>query len=377
MSISRISIALVLIISVHVPLVGCNPGSTDIDVTTEDESRQTLTIQDALGRDVEVPQPLERVVASGSGALRYLTYLQVQDRVVGVDDNEMENRANRRPRPYRLANPQFGELPLIGEFRGQDNPESIIQINPQVIFKVGFSSAQEVEQLQQQTGIPVIAIEYGDLATDRATVYETFDLLGQVFDASDRAEELKDYIDAAIADLDRRTADIPESGKPTVYIGGVAQTGPQSFQSTEPAYAPFIFINAQRAAASIGTEYASIDKEKIVEWDPDIIIVDAAGLLTSPSSIDELRTDPSYQTLTAVQQGNVYAVWPYNLYNANLENILVNSYFLGQLLAPEEFQDINFSEKADEIFSFFVGEPLYEELRELYGIDYGPIELDF
>lgn len=374
MKISRTLIAVVFAVTVNIPLIGCNPSPTNTPLSL-DSSRPTLTITDALGREVTVPQPLERVVASGSGALRYLTYLQVQDRVVGVDDNETEQRAKKHPRPYRVANPQFGELPLIGEFRGKDNPEKIIAINPQVIFKVGVGSVAEVEQLQQQTGIPVIALNYGNLGTERSLIYETFDLIGKVMGVPDRATALKDYIETAIADLNRRTADIPDSEKPTVFIGGIAKTGTQNFQSTEPAYAPLLFVNARRSAASVGTEYTSIDKEKIIEWDPDIILVDSSSLFSSPSAVDELKTDPSYQQLTAVQQGRVYAVWPYNLYNANLENILVNSYFIGQLLYPERFSDINFPEKADEIFSFFVGQPLYEQLRKSYQIDYGRIEM--
>ncbi|MFP4296772.1 MAG: iron ABC transporter substrate-binding protein [Spirulinaceae cyanobacterium] len=375
MKINRTLIAILFGFTVNVPLIGCNPSATITPPTIDDESRSTLTITDALGREVTIPQPLERVVASGSGALRYLTYLQVQDRVVGVDNNEMEQRAQKHPRPYRMANPQLGELPLIGEFRGKDDPEKIIAINPQVIFKVGASSATEVEQLQQQTGIPVIALNYGNLRNERSLMYETFDLIGEVMGVPDRATALEDYIETAIADLNRRTADIPDSEKPTVFIGGIAKSGTQNFQSTEPAYPPLLFVNARRAAASVGTEYTSIDKEKIIEWDPDIILVDSSSLFSSPSAVDELRTDPSYQQLSAVQQGRVYAVWPYNLYNANLENILVNSYFIGQLLYPEQFQDLDFAEKADEIFSFFVDQPLYEQLQESYQTDYGKVEM--
>ncbi len=368
-------LATVLAIAVHIPLVGCNPASNNISETQEAESESTLTVTDALGREVKVPQPVERVVASGSGALRYLTYLQVQDRVVGVDDNEMEGRSKKRPRPYRLANPQFGELPLIGEFRGKDNPEQLLAIGPQVIFKVGVAREAEVEQLEQQTGIPVIAINYGDLATDRALMYETFDLMGEVMGVSDRAEALQDYIESILADVEQRTANIPEDEKPTVYVGGVAKTGPQNFQSTEPAYAPFRFLNTPSVAAELGTDYASVDKEKIIEWDSEIILVDASAFFTSPSAFDELRTDPSYQQLTAVEQGQVYGVWPYNLYNANLENILINTYGIGQILYPEQFEDIDLPNKADEILSFFVDEPLYDTLVELYQVDYSQVEL--
>ncbi|MFW6013776.1 MAG: hypothetical protein ACOCZ6_05350 [Nanoarchaeota archaeon] len=40
---------------------------------------------------------------------------------------------------------------------------------------------------------------------------------------------------------------------------------------------------------------------------------------------------------------------------------------MGKVLYPEEFSDINISEKADEIYENFVGEGLHEEMVEMYG----------
>jgi len=41
----------------------------------------------------------------------------------------------------------------------------------------------------------------------------------------------------------------------------------------------------------------------------------------------ELKTDPAYQSLTAVQNGNVFGVLPYNWYTQNFGSILANAYF--------------------------------------------------
>ena len=81
----------------------------------------TRIITDALGRRVPVPEKVERVICSGSGCLRLLTYLQAQDKIVGVDDIE-KRRRRLDARPYALANPQFKTYPIFGEFRGHDNP---------------------------------------------------------------------------------------------------------------------------------------------------------------------------------------------------------------------------------------------------------------
>jgi ABC-type cobalamin/Fe3+-siderophores transport system ATPase subunit len=52
-----------------------------------------------------------------------------QDRIVAVDD--MEKRRRRfDARPYALVNPQFKNYPIFGEFRGHDNPERILTLDP-------------------------------------------------------------------------------------------------------------------------------------------------------------------------------------------------------------------------------------------------------
>jgi ABC-type Fe3+-hydroxamate transport system substrate-binding protein len=54
------------------------------------------TITDAAGRNVSLPPAVEHVICSGAGALRLLTYLQCQDRIVAVDDMEGPAIAVRR-----------------------------------------------------------------------------------------------------------------------------------------------------------------------------------------------------------------------------------------------------------------------------------------
>ena len=49
--------------------------------------------------------------------------------------------------------------------------------------------------------------------------------MGQVVGKQERAEEVINYINATMQDLENRTADIPESKRKTAYIGGVSMAG--------------------------------------------------------------------------------------------------------------------------------------------------------
>lgn len=54
----------------------------------------------------------------------------------------------------------------------------------------------------------------------------------------------------------------------------------------------------------------------------------------------------------------------------------MNSYYVASLLYPEEFKDIVFQEKANEIFKFFLGSDGYLSELEKAGAGYGKVLLE-
>lgn len=333
-----------------------------------------MTVTDVLGRSVTVPASPERVIGSGSGALRLLVYLQAQDRVVAVDSAEQripDLAVLVSARPYSIANPQFQDMPVFGEFRGLDNPELIAGLSPQpqVIFKVSPLSGPHPDQLTAKTGIPVVGLEYGNLTDKKEDFYATLRLMGGILGKEERAEEVIAFFERHLAELSRRTADIPEDARPSCYIGGVASRGAHGFTSTEPGYPPFFYTNAKNVAALPGEKVsavAQISKEKLLEWDPEILFVDLSTMTAGEqtSSLYQLRHDPALAALAAVRKGRIQGVLPYNSYTLNYGSVLANGYFVGKTLYPDRFEDIDPAAMADEIFIFLVGKPVFSVLNE-------------
>lgn len=336
-------------------------------------SAQARTITDAMERVVQIPDSVERVLCSGSGCLRLLSYLQGQHLVVAVDD--IETRRNEfDARPYALANPQFKNMPVFGQFRGHDNPELILTLEPQpqLIFKIFGGSGYDPNELQAKTGIPVVVVDAGNLGDRRPHLYASLRLMDDIIGKSQRAEELIAYFEQAIDDLHARTADIPAAERPSVYLGGVAFRGPHGFQSTEPAYPPFAFIGARNLAGQgLGKKMATADvaKEQIVAWNPEYLFVDLSTLQMGDRAggLFELRNDPAYANLDAAIKGRVFGLLPYNWYSQNFESILANAYFIGKVLYPERFQDIDPVVQADAIYRFVVGKPVFAAMNEKFG----------
>lgn len=368
---------ILLTLGVVLAMAGCVGTSQPADTIPPATSGAALSfsIKDGFDRDVTIPQPLNSVVCSGSGCLRYLAYFGGQDLVIGVDDIEKKEQAIEG-RPYALVHgDRFKPLPLIGEFRGKDDPEKIISIGPDLIFKTGSTgtayatSAADADTLQEKTGTPVVAFPYGSLRNEKekAEMYGGLRVMGKTLGKEDRAEEIVAYIEETMKDLESRTRDIPVSAQKMAYIGGVSSAGAHGIISTEPAYPPFLWVHAKNPAGGMGTAHADIAKEALVNWDPEFLFIDVGTLqMENEGAIGELKNDPALSGLTAVKEHRVYGVLPYNFYNTNYETVLADAYFVGKILYPDRFADINPQQKADEIYTFFVGEPVFSKLNSQY-----------
>ncbi|HAS89853.1 MAG TPA: iron ABC transporter substrate-binding protein [Desulfovibrio sp.] len=334
----------------------------------------TRTIIDMAGRSVKIPDKVERVICSGPGCLRYLTYLQGQGMIVGVDSIE-HCKTRFDARPYAIANPQFKNMPLIGEFRGHDNPELILGLEPQpqVIFKTYKDMGYDPDELQAKTGIPVVCLSYASLATKRDVIYNSLQLMGDVISKEERAKAVCDFMEKGISDLRARTSAIPDNKQKSCYVGGIAQKGPHGFQSTEPAYPPFHFVNARNVACppkgkGKPLQHANVSKEQIVAWNPEILFVDisTSQLGENAGAIHEIMTDPAYQSLDAVTADRIFTVLPYNWYSNNYGSIIADAYYVGKVLYPEHFKDVDPAAKANEIYSFMVGKPVLKTMDKAF-----------
>ena len=318
----------------------------------------TRTITDSTGRQVTIPEAVESIVCVGVGALRYTCYMGAADLVVGVEDYETKGGMDRL---YNYVNfDKFKDLPVIGT-NGQPDAESIIAVSPQVIVMSVYASV-EADTLQNQTGIPVVVIPGSDTTLDDSA-FETIRILGELYGKESRATELTNYLKGIQKDLDDRTKDIPESSKPSVYVGGVSFKGHHGFEGTEAGYGPFELIHAKNLANTTEQNGAfNIDLEQVLAWDPTIIFIDFNGLELIRQ--DYAQRPEYYEALSAVQDGCVYSQISFRSFASNLETALADAYYAACVIYPEQFQDVDHLEKTEEIFTMLLGSNPYDALKE-------------
>ena len=325
----------------------------------------TVTVEDSLGRSVKVPEEVKRIVGVEAGALRMITYLEATDLVVGVENFEKRDRK----RPYRLAHPELGELPSVGPIHGGD-PELLVSARPDVIFWT-YTTRGKANDLQVKTGIPVIGLNYGGpRSMTRDDFYSTLRLMGKVLDREKRAEEVIEFINDEIVTLRGKVEGGEESG-PSAFVGGIGYRGAHGIVSTEPAYPPFNFLGVDNVAGELGLDHAMINEEKLLQWDPDYLFVDEAGL----SLVKKDLREPKFKGLSAVRSGKVFGLLPYNYYTTNFGTVLADAYYIGKLIYPGAFKGMDPEEEADRIYDFLVGKPVYSEMEEIFG-GFGKIDFN-
>ena len=340
---------------------------------TVTSAAQPVVVTDMIGRNVEVvPGSYHRVVCIGAGALRMYTYIgDVQDLcgVEDIDNIKLQNRPkmfDSAARPYVIAySEEFSKLPSCGVGGPQAQAaeaEKILACNPDIVISE-YEDVQKEDALQQQLGVPVITLRSGANGVFADEFKGSMRLLGSIFGKEARAEELVAFVEKETAEIIRRTADIPESSKPTVYICGLGNWGTTNHLMTAQNYKPFEVANIRNAVTGLSAKgIQAIEKEKFesIGQDVDIMFIDSAAV----KNIKPLYAqDPAlFDSCKAWQSGEVYLQPAYNAYYTNYEIALINTWFDAKTVYPQLFEDINIYVKMDEITQAFLGLPLGDEI---------------
>src|SRR5471032_3388902 len=104
-------------------------------------------ITDQLGRQVTLPDKVDRVVVLQHQTLNLLGQLDATDDIVGVLNNWQQQLGSGYVRlaPALEKTPVVGDLPTV-------NLESVVALHPQVVFVTNYAPQEMIDQISQ-TGI--------------------------------------------------------------------------------------------------------------------------------------------------------------------------------------------------------------------------------
>jgi iron complex transport system substrate-binding protein len=323
------------------------------------------SIIDSYNREVEYKEDSSRYVCLGTGSLRLYTYIGDVSKIVGIEN--VESTWGSIGRPYNLVLDNIGDLPIVGNGGplATLDAEKILMANPDVIFISDFFDIDAVNALQDTVQIPVIVLSYNDVAGDifNDVLYNSMSIIGTVTGNENRSSEVIKYLKDTKVDLINRA--IHTKVTDNIYIGGQAYKGKHGIESTSGDYKIFDILNISNVVKEAGIlSHIIVDKEQVLEWNPDIIIMDANGYKLFEEDYKDNKE--YYDQLQAFQNNQVYLQMPFNYYSTNIEIALSNAYYIGKVIHPENFTDIDPIEKYNEISRFFLGVNTYDEMKQDY-----------
>lgn len=360
----KINLLLVLGLAL-VTIIGCTTNEkkanetekTQTAISSENkQSDGTRTFLDSAGREVIIPTQINKIAPSGPLA-QIVLYTSSPDLLVGLA-SPFSSEAKE------FIDKKYQKLPEFGQFYGKNaslNMEALSAAEPDVIIDIGEAKKtvkEDMNKLQEQINIPTLFIE-----ANLKNMPETYQKLGELLGNTQTTEKLASYCQQVIEKADSVRSSLKESEQKSIYYAagnaGLNTNAEGSFHAQV-----IDEIGAKNAATGVDVVSKGggtvISMEQLVQWQPDYILAETKAVY------DQIKTDESWQELTAVKAGKVYQVptAPYNFISSPPSvNRIIGIQWLGALVYPEQYK-LNMEETVKAFYKLFYHvEPTAEQVK--------------
>jgi iron complex transport system substrate-binding protein len=194
--------------------------------------------------------------------------------------------------------PEAANIARIGGF-GAPNVEKLLALSPDLVIAAGFER-EEVAEVLRRSGVRVLDVRIRNFE-------ELFDAIRQIGKAVDRLYQAESVVARMRGELEAVTARngaIPPAQRPKVFVEidshPLTTAGGNSFLDDL-----IVRTGGVNVAHEISQAYSSINPEKVIEWNPDIIIVAQMGC-TGDAAV-QLSRRIGWSDISAVKNGRVIA----------------------------------------------------------------------
>lgn len=248
------------------------------------------TLTDALGTEVTLDAPPQRIVSLSLGADEVLLPLVTPERFVAVtalsQDPGISNVAV-------LAN----QVP--NAIASSQDTEQIISLEPDLVIAASFTAPEVVQQLRD-AGLTVFMTDY---AVGFEAIRRNILLLGELVGEDDAAEAMVEQMDAEIAAIGDLVGGSEIPPRVLYLTPGNYTSGAESTIAEIIEAAGGIDVSAD---AGLG-QFAAVSDEFIIEANPDVILL-TGWTPYDPTFVDQFFDNPAFADLDAIQNNRVYVV---------------------------------------------------------------------
>ncbi|KYM71275.1 ABC transporter substrate-binding protein [Pantoea agglomerans] len=321
-------------------------------------SQASRQITDQTGRQVTIPDRVDRIVVLQHQTLNLLVQMNATDKIVGV----MANWKLQLGDSYARLAPELNQKATLGDLTHVD-PEKLVALHPQVVFVTNYAPQEMIDSITA-LGIPVVAIslrhdEPGEKAKmnpsirDEEMAYdkglrEGITLIGEIINKPAEAKALITATDEGRKIVSDRLKDVPAEKRIRAYMANPELT---TYGSGKYTGLMMLHAGAVNVAAATVKGFKTVSMEQIIAWDPQVIFVQDRY----PSVVNEINSSPQWQAIDAVKNHRVWLMpdyakaWGYPMPEA----MGIGELWMAKKLYPQKFQDVDMNKLANKWYQRF------------------------
>lgn len=320
---------------------GCSGSGTEpANPNTSDGNKDTISVTDCIGRQVDVPAHVERIACLYAFSGHVTVMLGRGADVVAI------NNGLSRDILLNKVCPGINDNPVC--YYNALNIEELIKTEPDLVFiprDLGQNEA-EVEKLDKFK-IPYVVVCFNNIEEQMNAI----EVIGKTLGVTDKAREYNQYYQDCVERVENAVADIPESNKVRLYhsVNEATRTdSPNSLSADWIEKVGVINVSTDKSLKLLeGKNYASL--EQILLWDPDVIIANESGVA------EYIMTNEKWSPLKAVKAKKVYQM-PVGIsrwgHPGGLETPL-GILWTAKTVYPERFENLDINSEASTYYQRF------------------------
>lgn len=256
---------------------------TSVEESTPEVATYPVSIVDSTGTTITLNEEPQKIVSLAPSTTEILGALGVTDKVVG--------RTKYCNYPEAITEAQ--------DVGGTSNPnvETIVALQPDLVVASTHVSDEVISKLRE-VNIPVAFLNEQE---NFEGTYSAIENIGLLVGRTKEAEQVVAGMKAQIEETMNKVNALNKEVKPRVYYA--VWYGDSDSTAGGDTFIGEMITLAGGDNVAKDVEGWSISKEKIVEGDPDMIIVPAGNGLK-----EAFETTEFYKDLRAVQEGHIYEI---------------------------------------------------------------------
>jgi len=313
------------------------------------EKLNTITVTDAGGKQVTLPQNVKSIVVCCYGGVTHeLAALGVQDKIVAQPDM-------KKFPVLASMYPEFNGLPFVGSF-DDVNVEEILKLKPDVV--INSVTSNKGNGALENAGITVLQALTGKGNVEK--VKTEFSTMGKAFGNPEQAEKLIGYWKEKIDILQKIESEITKKKKVYYMLGAETHTNGPGWWGDD-----FIQTAGGINAAADLKDGRDTSIEQVVKWNPDVIILSENE--GKYMAVNDILGDSQLQNINAIKNKQVYEV-PIGTFwwdRPSPESVL-GFMWLAKTLYPEETKNIDLKKETSDFYKTFFNHDLSDAEYEAF-----------